>query len=323
VKAVLLGGSGFIGSHLAAALLRAGYDVSVYDQRLPLPGARQDAARYALGDLFDPDPPGLEALLRGAGPVFHLAWRSLPVESNQRAIADVEHNLIGSLRLLEACVQARVSRVIFFSSGGSVYGPAQSLPISEVHPTEPRSAHAINKLAVEKYLELFRQLHGLDYVILRPSNPFGPFQNPDGGQGVIAAFLARAAAGRPLEVWGDGSVVRDYLYVSDLAQAAILAASTPNSATVYNVGSGIGRSLCDVLAAIRELVASPATRGVSQRRAGVTRQELQVCWLPARPVDVPANVLDASKANRLLGWKPAVSFDAGLRLTWDAGQGPA
>ena len=302
MKAVLLGGSGFIGTHLARALVQAGYDVAVYDRRLPSPKAQNSGVRYFLGDLFCPDPPELRALLRGAGPVFHLAWRSLPAESNRRVIADVEDNLVGSLRLLEACVQAEVGRVIFFSSGGSIYGPAQSLPISEAHPTEPRSAHAINKLAVEKYLGLYHQLHGLDYVILRPGNPFGPFQDPDGGQGVIAAFLAHVAAGRPLEVWGDGSVVRDYLYVGDLAQAALLAASTPHRGTVYNIGSGVGRSIHDVLEAIQRLA----------------QRDLEVHWLPGRPVDVPVNVLDARRASSLLGWKPLVPFDEGLRLTWQA-----
>lgn len=302
MKAILLGGSGFIGTHLAQALLQAGYDVAVYDRRLPSPKAQSAAVRYCVGDLFSPDPLELRALLRGAGPVFHLAWRALPVESNRRAIADVEDNLVGSLRLLEACAQAEVSRVIFFSSGGSVYGPAQSLPINEAHPTEPRSAHAINKLAVEKYLGLYHHLRGLDYVILRPGNPFGPFQDPNGGQGAIAAFVARAFAGRPLEVWGDGSVVRDYFYVTDLAQAALLAATTPHSVTVYNIGSGVGRSIHDVLAAVR----------------GLAQRDLEVHWLPGRPVDVPANVLDARRANSLLAWKPLVPFEEGLRLTWQA-----
>lgn len=301
MRAVLIGGSGFIGSHLAPQLLARGYEVVVYDERRPLPGAVRPEVRYVTGDALGPEPTGLSELLRGARLVYHLAWRYLPAASNQAMAQDIQANLIGSLNLLRLCCEVGVGRVVFFSSGGSVYGPARSLPITEEHPTEPLSSHAVNKLAVEKYLAIFARLYNLDYVILRPGNPFGPYQDPVGGQGVIAAFLARAAARQPLEVWGDGSTVRDYFYVEDLARAAVMAGETEHSRTIYNVGSGVGRSLREVLSAIRQLVG----------------YEPEVRWLPGRPTDVPINVLDASKARRLLGWMPRVTFEEGLQRTWD------
>lgn len=301
MKAVLLGGSGFIGTHLAAALVGAGYEVWNCDERPPA-AAGEAAARWVQADCYAADSGALAPVLRNADLVYHLAWRYLPAESNRQVGAEAQANVPGTLCLLQGCVEAGVGRVVFFSSGGSVYGPAQYLPIPETHPTEPLSAHAISKLAAEKYLALFDRLHGQDYVILRPGNPFGPGQDPAGGQGVIAAFLARAAAGLPLEVWGDDSVTRDYFYVGDLACAALLAGQTAHSRTVYNIGSGAGRSLRDVIAAVE----------------CVLGRKLEVHRLPGRPSDTPANVLDIGKARRLLGWEPQVSFEEGLRRTWAA-----
>jgi UDP-glucose 4-epimerase len=298
MKAVLLGGSGFIGAHLSKTLSAAGHEVIAYDYRKPVLSPQWPGVRYVEGDLLASDTSQLVEILHDADVIFFLAWRFLPADSNRHMILDVQSNLLGGIRVLESCVNSGVRRVVFFSSGGTIYGPAQVLPIPESHPTEPRTSHAIVKLAMEKYLALFDQTHGLDYVILRPSNPFGRYQNPEGGQGVIAAFLARVAAGQPLEVWGDGSVVRDYFHVSDLVRAALLAGSTPNSRTVYNVGSGVGTSIKQIIDAIEELVGHDVT----------------VCWHPGRPVDVPTNVLDISKARRLLGWSPQRSFVEGLRL---------
>ena len=239
-------------------------------------------------------------LLAGASVVYHLAWRYLPAVSNRHIEAEAQENVPGTLRLLRLCAEAGVRRVVFFSSGGSIYGPARALPIAETHPTEPLTAHAVSKLAVEKYLDIIARTDGLDYVILRPGNPYGPYQDPDGGQGAIAAFMARAARGEPLEVWGDGEVVRDYLYVGDLACAALLAANTPHSRAVYNIGSGVGRSLNEVIAAIETVVG----------------RTLEVHRLPARPSDTPVNILDITRARQALGWSPQTSFADGLRNTW-------
>ena len=298
MKAVLLGGSGFIGAHLSKALAEAGHEVVAYDYRKPVLSPQWPDVRYVEGDLLASDTSQLAEILHDADVVFYLAWRFLPADSNRHMVPDVQSNLLGGLRVLKSCVMSGVRRVVFFSSGGTIYGPAQVLPILETHPTEPRTSHAILKLAMEKYLALFDQAHGLDYVILRPSNPFGRYQNPEGGQGVIAAFLARVAAGQPLEVWGDGSVVRDYFHVSDLVQAALLAGATPHSRTVYNVGSGAGYSIKQIIATLEQLVG----------------HDIAVCWHPGRSVDVPVNVLDISKARRLLGWSPQLSFVEGLRL---------
>jgi UDP-glucose 4-epimerase len=310
MKAVLLGGSGFIGTHLAAALTADGQDVLICDERPPVPGFADphQGSVWVEADVYTADSGLLAQALQDADVVYHLAWRHLPAASNQQMEAEAQANVPGTLRLLRLCVEAGVGRLVFFSSGGTVYGPAQYLPIPETHPTEPLTAHAISKLAVEKYLALFDRLHGLDYVILRPGNPFGPGQSPAGGQGVIAAFLARTAAGLPLEVWGDGSVTRDYFYVGDLARAALLAGQTPHSRTVYNVGSGVGRSLRDLIAGIEQMLG---------RTSKIPVRGLEVHWLPGRVSDAPVNVLDVSKARRLLGWEAETPFEEGLRRMWE------
>jgi len=300
VKAVLLGGSGFIGAHLSKALAGEGHTVIVFDRILPALSPRWEGVRYVSGDLAAPDTTDLAETLRNSDLVFYLAWRFTHADSNRRMALDIETNLLGAIRVLESCAAAGVGRVIFYSSGGTVYGPAQHLPIAESHPTEPRSSHAILKLAVEKYLALFEQIHGLDYIVLRPGNPFGRYQDPASGQGVIAALQSRLASGEPFEVWGDGAVVRDYFHVSDLVRASLLAGTTSHSRTVYNIGSGVGRSLRDVIETIQRL----------------TGQKIQVRWGPGRRSDVPANILDIEKARRLLQWSPELSFEEGLRQTF-------
>lgn len=300
MKAVLLGGSGFIGAHLSKALAGEGHTVIVFDRILPALSPQWEGVRYVSGDLAAPDSADLAETLRNSDLVFYLAWRFTHADSNRRMALDIETNLLGAIRVLESCAAAGVGRVIFYSSGGTVYGPAQHLPIAESHPTEPRSSHAILKLAVEKYLALFEQIHGLDYIVLRPGNPFGRYQDPASGQGVIAALQSRLASGEPFEVWGDGAVVRDYFHVSDLVRASLLAGTTSHSRTVYNIGSGVGRSLRDVIETIQRL----------------TGQKIQVRWGPGRRSDVPANILDIEKARLLLQWSPELSFEEGLRLTF-------
>ena len=300
MKAVLLGGSGFIGAHLSKALVDAGNDVIVFDRLLPVLAPQWDGVRYVLGDLTALGSMDLVETLRHADLVFYLAWRFTHADSNRNMALDIEANLIGAIRVLESCVAAGVGRVIFYSSGGTVYGQAQYLPIAETHPTEPRSSHAILKLSVEKYLALFDQTHGLDYVVLRPGNPFGRYQNPASGQGVIAALHARMASGEPFEVWGDGAVVRDYFHVSDLVRASLLAGTTSHSRTVYNVGSGTGRSLREVIETIQQM----------------TGRKILVRWGPGRDSDVPSSILNIEKAQRLLRWSPRLSFEEGLRLTF-------
>lgn len=299
---LVLGGAGFIGSHLAEALARDGHSVRIFDRphvdRLP---QLRSAARFEIfsGDFLDPR--SLMPALRGAEVVYHLVSTTLPKSSNDNPMYDVESNVLGTLRLLEAARAADVRKIVFVSSGGTVYGVPASLPVKESHPTEPISSYGIHKLMVEKYLALARRLHGLEYCIVRPANLYGPRQRLDIAQGAIAVFLDRALRDEPIEMWGDGSVVRDYVYVDDAVDAMLRAARFEGEPRIFNVGSGIGVSLNQLVEEIGKLLG---------RQLTVQRGE-------ARLVDVPVNVLDCSLALRHLGWRAATPLAEGLRRTCD------
>jgi UDP-glucose 4-epimerase len=224
---------------------------------------------------------------------------TLPKTSNDNPVYDVESNVVGTLRLLELCRSQGVRKVVFVSSGGTVYGVPRSVPIDESHPTDPTCSYGIHKLVIEKYLQLSHRIHGLDYSVVRPPNLYGPRQRLDIAQGAVAVFLDRALRGQPIQVWGDGSVVRDYLYVGDAAEALLKAAAFEGEPRLFNIGSGVGTSLTQLIKEIETLLGCPVA----------------VEYTAARALDVPANVLDASLARRHLGWAARTSLAEGLRRT--------
>src|SRR6185436_19473510 len=297
---LVLGGAGFIGSHLAEALLQAGHRVRIFDRphldRLPTFLQRREFEVFT-GDFLNPYV--LSAALQGNEIVFHLVSTTLPKTSNDNPVYDVESNVVGTLRLLELCREKGVRKVVFASSGGTVYGVPRSVPIDESHPTEPICSYGIHKLMIEKYLQLNHRVHGLDYCVVRPPNLYGPRQRLDIAQGAVAVFLDRALHGKPIQVWGDGSVMRDYLYVEDAAEALVKAAAFEGEPKVFNIGSGVGTTLKQLIKEIEALLGRP----------------VPVEYSAARALDVPANVLDASLARRLLGWTPRTSLAEGLRRT--------
>lgn len=300
MKCVILGGAGFIGSHLAAALLQEGHRVRIFDRpdrdRVQ-PFDWRDDVEWLEGDFVNPA--DTEHALAGQEIVFHLVSTTLPKTSNENPAYDVASNLGGSLGMLQLAVRHELKKVIFVSSGGTVYGVPRQIPIPETHATDPLCSYGICKLAVEKYLHLFQTLHGLDYCVLRLSNPFGERQRIASAQGAVTTFLRKALNREMIEIWGDGSVVRDYIYVGDAVQAMIAATNRLADVRVINIGSGLGQSLNDILTAIEQLT------GRAVRRS----------YVAGRPFDVPANVLDITRARDTLGWQPRVSFAEGLART--------
>jgi len=300
VRCLILGGTGFIGLHLAELLLREGYRVRIFDRREPAPVvglAGTGQMEVQTGDFLDKQ--AVRSAVSGCDVVFHLVSTTLPKSSNTDVSFDVESNIVGTLQLLDVARESGIRKIIFSSSGGTIYGVPQRLPIPETHESFPLVAYGISKLAIEKYLHLYKMLYGIPYVVLRIGNVFGERQRTDTSQGAIAVFLSRALAGGTVEIWGDGTTVRDYIYIQDVVQAFMLAMSFEGAPSVFNIGSGEGLSLNDVLVAIEELLGTPVARRYVARRS----------------FDVPANVLDISRAKELLGWTPRFAFREGLART--------
>lgn len=298
MKILVLGGNGFIGTHVLDELLAAGHEVRVFDRspeawRKPLP-----SVDYFLGDFSDI--PLLAEALQGMDVVVHLISTTVPSTSNLDPIVDIQSNLVNSVRLFQLMKSANVERIVYLSSGGTVYGIPSILPVPETHPLNPICSYGIVKVAIEKYLGMFEYLYGLKPLVIRASNPFGPRQGHQGVQGVVSTFMHKILSDEKISIWGDGKIKRDYLYVTDLARMCRLAAES-NLAGVVNAGLGKGLTLIDLVEMIET---------ATGRKAGVEH-------VAARSYDVPEIVLDIEKAKTLLGWCPAISVRDGLSLQFD------
>ena len=300
-RCLVTGGAGFIGSYLVEALLDDGWSVKVLDRQcVGSPNLEKVTGRIELveGDFGDRGRVGVA--LNGVDTLFHYASTTSPATAHSHSVFDVTTNLVGTLKLLEEAVSCGVTRLVFPSSGGTVYGPVTEWPIPESHPTNPICSHGIVKLAIEKYIQLFHREHGLNYTILRYSNPYGPRQCPDGSQGAVGVFIGRVLSQQPIEIWGDGSVVRDFICIDDLVHATLAAAHSERATnSVINIGSGIGTSIKELICLIEEATGLSAV----------------VDFRPTRGFDVPVNVLALNQARALLGWSPITSLREGLKKT--------
>lgn len=298
MRALVIGGSGFIGSHVVDQLLAGGNAVRVYDRSPERFRPTPPSVDFRLGD-FD-DTSSLAEALVDVDVVYHLLSTSVPSTSDRDPVADIQGNLIGTVRLLELMRGAEARRMVYLSSGGTVYGPPHTNPVSETHPERPISSYGIVKSAIEKYLLMEQHLHGLEPVILRASNPYGPRQGHKGVQGVIGTFLWRVARNEPIEVWGDGSVVRDFIYVSDLA-ALCAECAQADFTGVFNAGSGEGSSIREIIDLVSE----------------VTGRKIEPVYKPGRGFDVPRIVLDTSEVTAKTGWKLTTTLSQGILQTWE------
>lgn len=299
---VILGGGGFIGSAVAERLLADGHAVRIFSRQRTAPWRQfEDAERieWMTGDVRSE--PDLAAVVAGADVVVHLVSTTVPGSSVNDPVHDVQSNLVPAVKLLEIMVGQGIERIIFVSSGGTVYGPPRYLPMDEDHPTRPIVAYGATKLAIERALLQYRHNHGIQVGILRVANAYGPRQRADRGQGAVATFIDQARAGRRLEVWGDGLTIRDYVYVTDVADALARLLRYRGEHAVFNIGSGRGVSVNRLIGIIRK---SMNTR-------------LETVYRSARRFDVPENVLDVSLAAQELHWRPRVSLEDGIATTLD------
>jgi UDP-glucose 4-epimerase len=301
MKCVVIGGGGFIGSHLCEALLANGHEVRVFDRseaRFLVEVERAGASIYAGNFLNQVD---IWNVLPNSDVVYHLVSATVPQTSNDNPILDVEANILGTLRLLDAAREAQVKNIVFASSGGTVYGIPKEIPIKEIHPTDPTSSYGITKLMIEKYLYLYSTLYGLNYCVLRIANAYGERQPVTGTQGVIGAFLNKALHNSEITVWGDGSIMRDYIYIDDIVSALIKAGTYNGEPRIFNIGAGKGHSVNDIINILEQVIRRPLIKN----------------YMPGRVFDIPVNVLDISRAIKYLHWQPTIGIMEGISRTFE------
>ena len=294
---LLIGGTGFLGSALRKRLAGEAIVVAGRAEDVPVgPNERY----FAASDL---DRLEREFADRRFAAIVDLAYATVPSTSFEDPVRDFSDNLGSAIRHLELARKLDTDRYVFVSSGGTVYGDSGAEAASETAANSPRSPYGITKLACEHYAHLYHRLHGVPACIVRPSNIYGPGQVPFRGQGLVATAFGAARSGQPLSIYGDGSQVRDYLFIDDFcaAFAEIMRKGEPGE--VYNLGSGNGTSVKALLEAVSEI-------------AGRDGKTLQVDWREARPFDVDRIILDRSKLRQLTGWEPQTRLGDGLQATW-------
>ncbi|MBU3585132.1 NAD-dependent epimerase/dehydratase family protein [Polynucleobacter sp. AM-26B4] len=287
-------GAGFIGLNFIRSPSSKEFDITVLDSN-PCPIDLIGKVNWIQGDFFSQDK--LLAAIKNSETIFHFISTTVPGDEVDEA-SELGSNVGQTLALLKLCLKEKVKRVVFISSA-SVYGIQFSAPISELAPTNPISSHGISKLTIEKYLEFYKYNYGLDCKILRLSNPYGPGQNVKGRQGFIAIAIGKIMSGEKLIVRGDGSIVRDYIYIEDVSSALRELSLTTSDISLFNIGSGIGYSLNEVL----------------QKLSALMGKSILVDYGANRFVDIPSSILDVSRAGRVLKYKTHYTFDQGLLLT--------
>jgi UDP-glucose 4-epimerase len=301
MKTVLvLGANGFIGSHLVDSLVAAGYSVRTLERpgSTPRYNASTSIDRVE-GDFLNRA--DVAQVLEGVQDVYHLVSTTTPVTAEDDPAFDINTNVRASVSLFEQCVRQGVERVLFTSTGGSIYGDNDEQPFTEQSLTLPISPYAIGKLSIEGYLRYFKRKHGLDSVIFRISNPYGERQPLHAKQGVIPIFLENIYQDRPIDVYGDGSMVRDYLYVKDLADMLVDASGRGFAHHVYNIGSGRGVS-------VNELI--EIAKGVTGKDVVVNKRDVPSTF-------VHAAVLDCSRFYEEFSLQPSTPLNEGVRLTYE------
>lgn len=299
MKVLVTGGGGFIGSHVVDLYLEQGLEVVVVDDLSSgrvsnlNPRAvfyRLDVRSPELAQVFDKERPEV---------VNHHAARIDVLRSMVDPLSDADINILGSVNLLACCRSYGVRRFIYISSGGAVYGEPEYLPCDEAHPVAPISAYGASKHAVEHYLHVYHANYGLETVILRYPNVYGPRQDPHGGTGVVAIFTRQMLSGGQAVIDGDGEQQRDFVYVADCARANLLALSRAQARGIYNLGSGRGTTVNEIAAALEKITGCKRRRVHGAERLAETRRIY----------------LSAEKARRELDWEPTVSLEEGLRRT--------
>lgn len=301
MRVALIGGAGFIGTNLAIHLSKK-EDVTIVDRSeeyfstmksLDLP-VKYLVAPFELDADFDEQ-------VKNQDIVYHLASTVIPGNSNNNIANELEANIIVTCKLLDACVRQGVKKVVFISSGGAVYGKQGECPIDEDTLSYPISSYGIEKITIEKLLYLYRYIHGLDYRVVRLANPYGPYQRPNGKLGVVTTFVYEMLNDRKLQVYGDGNVVRDFIYIEDAVKAIDKVAQGESNYKTFNIGSGMGVSVNNLIAVIEHTLKKTA----------------KVEYIHGRSADVPVNYLDINRYESIYGRLVETPLKEGIKKTAD------
>ena len=297
MRFLIIGGLGFLGRNLIEQIVKSKQQIRIFDRNTLksddkiLLGANVE---YICGDFSNAEE--LKSAIIGVDIIFHLVSTTLPKTSNEDMVNDVQSNVVATLRLLEIARKEGVKKIIYFSSGGTVYGLSKIVPSTEDSITRPLCSYGIHKVTIESYLHLYYTLYGLDYAVMRISNPYGPYQKNNSVQGIIPVIVDKIINEDIIDIWGDGTIIRDYIYVDDVIEAALKLTKYSGIHKVFNIGSGVGYSLNELINKISQ----------------VLNKNPQVNYMSPRSIDVPVNILDISRARIELNWNPSISLDEGI-----------
>lgn len=302
MNVTILGGAGFIGTNLAIQL--ASDDkikkIKLFDKKIEY----FDSIKKLELDLLYFETPfavadNYDLILHEADVVYHLLSTTSPSNSNQDISDEIISNVVVTTKILDACVRQNVKKLIFISSGGTVYGRENLCPIKEEGVTNPISSYGIQKLTIEKLLYLYNYLYQLDYRVIRLANPYGPYQRPDGRLGVVTTFAYKALKDEEITILGDGSVIRDFIYIDDAVRGIINIVNYMGEYKLFNLGRGIGTSINEVVKAIED----------------ITGKKMKIRYVSARQVDIPVNFLDISRYENACGKLNPINLKEGINKT--------
>lgn len=305
MKILVLGAAGFIGTNLCQHLCSKrdnhviAYDCSMTALERLKKNIATENIEYINGKFEIND--DYVALTHEVDVVYHLISTVVPGTSNKGIADEFMSNTVVTVKLLDACVVSKVKKVIFLSSGGTVYGKIEKLPIKEDTPLNPISSYGIQKITIEKLLYLYHYLYKIDYRIVRLANPYGRYQNPNGIQGVVTTFVYRAIYNETVKLYGDGSIIRDYIYIEDAIKAIEQIACYEGPQKIFNVGTGKGYSVKEIIEVIERML----------------QIKMDIDYQPKRAVDVPVNILDISRYTNEIGEMQYTSLEEGILKTRD------
>lgn len=302
MNVILLGAAGFIGTNIVRALSKDDrHQITVVDRNKlhfqTLEDMNIPNLRIVQSDLtMDAD---YERLVEGQDIVYHLVSTTVPTTSNKAIAEELKGNVVLSANLFEACIHQNVKKIVFLSSGGTVYGKESKCPLNEKTPTNPITSYGVQKVTIEKLLYLYNYMYGLDYRIIRLTNPYGPYQRPNGVLGAVTTFTYKALKGEEIQVYGDGSVVRDFIYIDDAVRGIMKIVNGTDRHHTFNLGCGYGTSIKQVLDTVQDAL-------------GI---EVKVRYTEARKVDVPVNYLDIKRYETAYGSLNPISLKEGVKKT--------